>query len=543
MLYTRVSSKEQEREGFSIPAQQRLLQKYADDHGLTVVHEYVDVETAKREGRSSFTKMLAWLKKNRQTCRVVLVEKTDRLYRNLKDWVIIDELDLEIHLVKEGVILSDDARSTDKFMHGIRVLMAKNYIDNLSEEAAKGMREKAAQGHWPSRAPIGYLNVTREDGKRVLAVDPTSGPLVHQMFELAANGQSPKAIAGWAATAGVVSRKARKPLDRSAVYFLLRNPIYMGEFEWAGKTYQGKHEPVVTRELWEKVQDMIEGRYQSNHEEPRVDEFAYPGMIQCGHCGCVLSPQIKKEKYRYYRCTGFKGDCGEPYLREEFLDEKFAEALAEIALEPAQLDHIREHLRAGQADAQRQHRESLERLEGECARLQRRLDQMYVDKLDGVIDAETYARTARAWQDEIRSHRRAMGRHDEAKQHFLEEGLVILSLATEASALFRRGTRQERFELLQSMVQNCSWAREKLTVTWRKPYSFLAESRKSSDDNGEIGDPSPEGGIRMAGCMPIELSGWRLGRTGTRRRRLSLLGCARRQCETAAHCRSASRRV
>src|SRR5690606_29126362 len=144
---------------------------YAEDLGLSVVKEFVDVETAKRAGRTNFTKMLAWLKKNRASCRTILVEKTDRLYRNLKDWVILDELDLEIHLVKEGIVLSDDARSTDKFMHGIRVLMAKNYIDNLSEEATKGMREKASQGYWPSAAPLGYVNVLRDDGKRVIEPD------------------------------------------------------------------------------------------------------------------------------------------------------------------------------------------------------------------------------------------------------------------------------------------------------------------------------------------------------------------------------------
>ena len=82
-------------------------------------------------------------------CRTVLVEKTDRLYRNLKDWVTIDELGLEIHFVKENVVLSPDSRSSEKFMHGIKVLMAKNYIDNLSEEVRKGMLEKARQGIWP----------------------------------------------------------------------------------------------------------------------------------------------------------------------------------------------------------------------------------------------------------------------------------------------------------------------------------------------------------------------------------------------------------
>ena len=81
----------------------------------------------------------------------MLVEKTDRLYRNLKDWVTVDELDVEIHFPKEGVVLSRESRSSEKFMHGIKVLMAKNYIDNLSEEARKGMQEKAEQGIWPTK--------------------------------------------------------------------------------------------------------------------------------------------------------------------------------------------------------------------------------------------------------------------------------------------------------------------------------------------------------------------------------------------------------
>ena len=106
------------------------------------------------------------ISRNAPNTRVILVEKTDRLYRNLKDWVTLDELDIEIHLVKEGIVLSRDSKSSEKFVHGIKVLMAKNYIDNLSEEARKGMQEKAEQGIWPSKAPLGYRNVTGPDGKK-----------------------------------------------------------------------------------------------------------------------------------------------------------------------------------------------------------------------------------------------------------------------------------------------------------------------------------------------------------------------------------------
>jgi DNA invertase Pin-like site-specific DNA recombinase len=117
VLYARVSSKDQEREGFSIPAQLKLLRQYAREHGLTVVREFVDVETAKQTGRTGFGQMLAFLKAE-PSCHTILVEKTDRLYRNLKDWVRLDDLPLEIHLVKEATILSPESRSNEKFMQG-----------------------------------------------------------------------------------------------------------------------------------------------------------------------------------------------------------------------------------------------------------------------------------------------------------------------------------------------------------------------------------------------------------------------------------------
>lgn len=98
VLYARVSSEEQEKEGYSIPSQLKLLRGYAEANNLDVVREFVDVETAKKAGRTGFGEMLAYLRRS-STCRILLVEKTDRLYRNLKDWVTLDEIDLEIHLV------------------------------------------------------------------------------------------------------------------------------------------------------------------------------------------------------------------------------------------------------------------------------------------------------------------------------------------------------------------------------------------------------------------------------------------------------------
>ena len=261
MIYARVSSKEQEKEGFSIPAQLKLLKEYAAANGFAMAQEYVDVETAKQTGRAAFGEMVAYLKAH-SAVRVMLVEKTDRLYRNLKDWVTVDELEVEIHFPKEGVVLSRESRSSEKFMHGIKVLMAKNYIDNLSEEARKGMQEKAEQGIWPTQGAARLSQCHRpgrqEDHRRRSGRRRRSSPTCSNGTRSA--HISLKEAARKARAAGLVYRKSGAKVPVSTVHTILRNRLYTGQFEWNGKLIQGKHEPLVSIELWERVQGVLDGR-------------------------------------------------------------------------------------------------------------------------------------------------------------------------------------------------------------------------------------------------------------------------------------------
>ena len=337
VIYARVSSKEQEKEGFSIPAQLKLLKEYAAANGFAVAQEYVDVETARQTGRAAFGEMVAFLKAH-PSVRVMLVEKTDRLYRNLKDWVTVDELGVEMHFPKEGVVLSRDSRSSEKFMHGIKVLMAKNYIDNLSEEARKGMQEKAEQGIWPTIAPLGYRNVGGIDGKKIIEPDPGTAPIIARLFEWYVTGTlSLKEAAEKARAAGLVYRKSGATVPVSTVHTTLRNRIYTGEFEWNGHLYLGKHQPLVTRELWERVQGVLDGRYAKKNRRVKHD-FAFSGLITCGHCGCSIVGEIKKKRYVYYHCTGFKGRCDEPYVREEVIEQQFADLLGRLKFDDEVLE-------------------------------------------------------------------------------------------------------------------------------------------------------------------------------------------------------------
>jgi DNA invertase Pin-like site-specific DNA recombinase len=130
VIYARVSSDEQQKEGFSIPAQIDLLKSYAKKNNIEIVKTYEESQTAKQAGRIKFNEMINFLHTSKDI-KTILVEKTDRLYRNFKDYVEIGEDEFEIHLVKENEIIGKNATSHQKFVHGIKVLMAKNFIDKI----------------------------------------------------------------------------------------------------------------------------------------------------------------------------------------------------------------------------------------------------------------------------------------------------------------------------------------------------------------------------------------------------------------------------
>ena len=429
VVYARVSSKEQEKEGFSIPAQFKLLKDYAAAQGFAIAKEYVDVETAKQTGRAAFGEMIARLKAQ-PSIRILLVEKTDRLYRNLKDWMTVDDLEVEIHFVKEGVVLSRGSRSSEKFMHGIKVLMAKNYIDNLSEEARKGMQEKAEQGIWPTKCPLGYRNVSGSDGKKIIAADPAIAPLIAKLFEWYARGDiSLKEAARKAHAAGLAYPRSGAKVPVSTIHTILRNRLYTGWFEWNGKLIQGRHEALVPVELWERVQDVIDGRFSNNSRRGRRD-FAFSGLISCKQCGCAVVGEIKKQRYVYYHCTGYADKCqGNPascrskYAREEALEAHFTELLGRLKFDDEVLEWVRATLHASHADERHEHEEAIRRHQVEYKRLQERINAMYVDKLDGVVDTAFFEKMSTQWRDEQNRCLREIERHQSADQSYMEEGV------------------------------------------------------------------------------------------------------------------------
>jgi site-specific DNA recombinase len=487
VLYARVSSKEQEL-GYSIAAQQDLLRRYGIQLGMLIEQEFVDVETAKTTGRPGFAAMVAYLKEH-PSCRVVLVEKTDRLYRNFKDYLTIDELGGEIHLVKENVILSQASRSHEKFMHGIKVLMAKNYIDNLSEEVRKGLRTKASQGLFPSFAPLGYLNTTNSAGKRVIVPDPVLGPIVTSLFSWFATGEySIKALAQKAYAEGFRFRKSKGKIPVTTLHKVLRKRIYTGEFEYGGNLFQGSHEPLVSGSVWERCQEILDGRHENRHRKVKHD-FAFSGLIRCGHCGCSMVGERKKGRYVYYHCTGYRGKCPEKYTREEVLTHSFAERLRELVIAPEMITWLDAELVTSDVREQAARENSERRLQADLDRLQTRLDILYDDRLDGRIEAAKYDQKAieiREDQQRIRSKMsQCRGALPPAR-----EAVDLMALFSKGADLFEAQSACEQRQLLRVVLGDAVWQGGELRLSFRSPFEELRLSNSASiTNNRHLGEP------------------------------------------------------
>lgn len=474
ILYARVSSKEQEKEGFSIPAQQELLRAYAKKNGFAIAQEFTDVETAKAAGRSKFGEMVQLLKSSRDT-RIVLVEKTDRLYRNFRDFVTLEDLDLEIHLVKENEVISNDSRSHAKFIHGIKVLMAKNFIDNLSEEVTKGLLEKARQGEWPHQAPLGYINNT---ATRLTEPDFHKGPLIRRLFELYATGKfSLVEVRDKLYSEGMRSRTGKR-LSKSMVESILKNSFYYGEFVWKGCRYQGNHVPLISRDLYDCVQRAlrIDGK-----PKTRKPCFAFTGLLKCSRCGCQITAEIKKGRYVYYHCTGSKGKCDQPYMREEVLDNLLADILLGIRINNEIADWIVTALKESRQDEKAFKESELKRLGSRHENLQQRLDKAYEDRLDGVIDERYWTDVSARWRCEQDQIQQQIEKLKTAERNYVDEGSRIIELAQRAYSLYKVQEPQEKRKLLDCVLSNCSMDGLTLYPTYKKPFDLLAKGLQTQN--------------------------------------------------------------
>ncbi len=472
VIYARVSSKEQAKHGYSIPAQVDLLTQYAKENKLSIVDIFKDEETAKQAGRTNFNRMIKFLKKTK-TVKIILVEKTDRLYRNFKDYVTIDDLDLEMHLVKEHEVISQNSKSHQKFIHGIKVLMAKNYIDNLSEEVKKGQLKKAETGILPTFAPPGYLNKNKR-----IELNPPYDLYIRQLFEWFSTGNhSIKSLTTLAKDQGLTHPQTKRPFTKSSVHRILSTTFYYGLFDWGGKTFKGTHEPIISKDLYDEVQRILKKK---NHGSETKRDFPFAGLLTCKKCGCAISAEVKKGKYVYYHCSYFKGRCGNDYIRQAKLDKLLGDVIHAINIPDEVADWMSSLIKDEMKQFRKRHHSLHNATEKRIEIIKQRIDRAYLDKQDGNITAEYWDEVSKKWQAELASLKLSQTQSLGSNQNF-EIARNTLELSKTAYFQYVNADWPEKKKLLNSVLSNCSYYQENLDPVYKKPFDALVKGNKTGD--------------------------------------------------------------
>lgn len=311
ILYARKSTESEDRQVLSIDSQIHELQQIAEREGLTIVDTLSESRSAKSLGRPIFNDLLDRIRNGE--ANGILCWKLDRLARNFIDGGKI------IDMLHSGTIQHVRAFEHSYYpqdnvlLMAVELGMANQFSRDLAVNVERGLRRKAELGWYPVQPPLGYLNL-RIGGKgtSTIITDPERYPLVRRMWDQTLSGAHTASKILDIATEewGLRSRSGRK-LSKSNIYALLTNPFYHGLFEFpkgSGTWYQGKHDPMVTMEEYDKVQALFGRR---NYPRPKTGDHAFTGTLRCGECGMAITadPKIKRQKngnvhrYMYYHCT------------------------------------------------------------------------------------------------------------------------------------------------------------------------------------------------------------------------------------------------
>jgi site-specific DNA recombinase len=483
IIYCRVSTAEQSESGYSLQSQEKLLREYAEKNSFKVSKIYSVSESASgQKQRQMFDEMLDILIKKQ--IKKIVVEKVDRLTRNLKDAVKINEWiggdeEREVHFAKENWILNKDSKSNEKFIWNIRVSTSQYYTDNLSEEVKKGQKEKIRQGWLPTKPPIGYKTVG-EKGHKIHVIEETSALFVKRLFDLYATGNySLKKLQEEISKEGMLSRRGNlMPISRLAS--ILAYPFYIGKIRWNGEIYEGNHDPLIDKTLFEKVQTILKGK-----ATPKYGKHLYlfKGLISCGECGGSVTWE-KHKGHLYGHCNHYRNCNQSTWSKEYEIEDQIIDILSKLRIKNSRLfEWIKKALKESHKDKIDYYSNSVDELKKRHDLIEKRLDKLYEDRLDEKISEDFYERKFKQYTEEKSDILGSINRHSNADAKYFELGISFFELAQKGAEIYTslKENVERKQKLLRLIFKSLNVNEGKITHEFTEAFNLIAEAVKTTN--------------------------------------------------------------
>ena len=472
-LYARKSTDEPDRQILSIEAQIDELKEFATREQIEIVETFIESQTAKEPGRPIFNNMLSLIEKGKASG--ILAWHPDRLARNSVDGGKVIYL-CDLGKIKELKFPTFwfDATPQGKFMLNIAFGQSKYYVDNLSENVKRGLRQKVRRGEQSGQSPTGYIN---DKVNKKIIPDVEMFRLVRKLFEVYATGNhSLKDIRSLLTQKGLLSRNG-KVLSVSNIHQILNNPFYYGMFKFNGELYQGKHEPAISKKLFDKCQEILA---KNAHPMKRgITQHIFRGIFLCGECGCAITSELQKG-HTYYRCTKKKAVCSQKYIREEFLAKQVDDTIKKVSLPSEWKDWLLAELEKEQASNLHSDLLFAQNLKNQIKGVEDILDKLLDAHLDSTITSEEYIAKKQKLLNQKIDFSEKLKDFEQKGNRWLELSKKFILDSNRAIIIASSENLEEKKDFLKKIGSNPRLASQTLSLDFKNPWKILAETDLAS---------------------------------------------------------------
>lgn len=482
VAYLRVSTKEQEDEGYSLDNQELSAKEYAEKNNLKIEKTWKCSESGwiKKE-RKYFEEMLDYVHNKKRNIKHIIFYSSDRASRNMSDYIKIEQLREEgfiIHYSKIGKRMEGKLSSGDKMYGRVLGTFDEFYSDFISEKTAPAMIIKAKTGVYPSNAPLGYLN-NKVD--KTIEVDNERAPFVKDLFQKVASGHySIRALATELYEQGLRSKKTGAKVGKSTLYKTINNPFYYGYFNWKGVLYKGTHDPLVSKELWDKANEILRS------DKPYItgQKFAFNGILRCGVCGCTISGgKYKKNQYLYYHCTQSKETHKSPFISEEEMSEKLGKIVSDVVIPNKIAEWLKKGIKIYAVKRDKTNKSITDNLLKERDKIKSTLENMYNMEVEGNLSEtkkEFYLKKESEYENKLKEIDYKLNKIGKNAEQIEEEVDFSIRLMENLSKWYEIGDCFEKGNIVKALVHEVVLTKDNNFIPhYRTPFDIFAETKKS----------------------------------------------------------------
>ena len=475
VIYARKSTESEDRQALSIQSQIFEMKEVAKREHLKIVDVLQESKSAKQPGRPIFNEMVEKFKSGKY--EGILCWKIDRLARNSLDAGMVQWL-LEKGTIKQIKTFERDYNPSDNVvMASIEFSMANQYVRDLSKNVKRGQAEKIRRGEYPATPPVGYLIDYKT---KKIYMDEDKWHHIKKAFRLYATGNySIPKLAEKLSAEGFRSRNGR-PVHGSGIYQILNNPIYYGYFRWNDQIYKGIHTPMISKDLFDAVQDVFHPR--KHTVERDIHNFVFRGHLTCGECGLKITAETKKG-HTYYRCTKSKGadKCSQKYLREEDLIKEIDIHLAKLKIDEGLLDLMIESAKVDSQSEWNDIRELEKKHQSLLDNNKFRQDSLVDKFINNAIPEDHYNRKLAELRNEEATFEDNLRSTKDNFHNVFEKIEIAATFAKHAKKVFMDGDAETKKEVVAIISSNITIKNKKINeFLLAEPFASLIEDVKKT---------------------------------------------------------------